>query len=136
MIGISYSDHTRDRAALTHIMRQLPEDAYSILLYHPPDLADTAAELGIDLYLSGHTHAGQIRVPFYGALFTASIHHKQFERGRYDLGDTTLYVSRGIGMEGKGAPRARFLSPPEVVVIDLHSPGNKSTPRALGYMDS
>ncbi|MBN1813994.1 MAG: hypothetical protein JXA14_19310 [Anaerolineae bacterium] len=41
--------------------------------------------------------------------------------GRYEEGNTTLYVSRGLGMEGKGAPRARFLAPPEIVLWTLSS---------------
>jgi len=41
--------------------------------------------------------------------------------GRYEKNDTTLYVSRGLGMEGLGAPRARFLAPPEIILWDLSS---------------
>jgi predicted MPP superfamily phosphohydrolase len=75
----------------------------------------------VDLYLAGHTHGGQIRLPLFGAVFTASAYGKRYEQGHYSVGDTTLYVSRGIGMEGMGAPRARFLCPPEIVVVNLGS---------------
>jgi predicted MPP superfamily phosphohydrolase len=40
--------------------------------------------------------------------------------GRYQLGQMTLYTTRGIGMEGLGAPRARFLCPPEIVLWEIH----------------
>jgi predicted MPP superfamily phosphohydrolase len=78
-----------------------------------------AVEAGVDLYLAGHTHGGQLRLPFFGAIVTASIYGKRYEMGAYRQGDTLLYVSRGVGMEGKGAPRARFLCPPEVVLCTL-----------------
>lgn len=94
-------------------------ERFRILLYHTPDLAPEAAEAGIDLQLSGHTHGGQVRLPFYGALFAASLYGKAFESGRRQVGNLTLYVSRGIGLEGGGAPRVRFNCPPEVVLWEL-----------------
>ena len=57
----------------------------------------------------------------FGALVTSSAFWKRYEAGLYRRGASTLYVSRGIGVEGKGAPRARFLAPPEVVLILLCS---------------
>lgn len=119
LVGVSNLGWARDEAALPPLMREVPLDAYNILLYHTPDLADLAAAEGVDLYLAGHTHGGQIRLPFYGALVTFSRYGKRFEQGRYDLGATTLYISRGLGMEGWAMPRARFLCPPELVVIEL-----------------
>lgn len=92
---------------------------FSILLYHSPDLAPEAAAAGMDMQFSGHTHGGQVRLPLYGALFAASLFGKRFESGRYLLDQMTLYVSRGIGLEGQGAPRVRFLCPPEIILWDL-----------------
>ena len=94
-------------------------ESFDILLYHSPDLAPTAAELGYDLQLSGHTHGGQVRLPLYGALYTSSLLGKRYEAGRYQVGDMTLYVTRGLGMEGKAAPRVRFLCPPEIVLWEI-----------------
>lgn len=94
-------------------------DNATVLLYHSPDLAPDAAEMGIDLQLSGHTHGGQVRFPLYGALYAGSLYGKQFECGRYAVGGLTLYVTRGIGMEGKGAPRVRFLCPPEITLWEI-----------------
>ncbi len=73
----------------------------------------------MDLYLSGHTHGGQVRLPFYGAVFTASYYGKKYEMGQYQLGPATLYVSRGIGMAGGLIPRVRLLCPPELVLVEL-----------------
>jgi hypothetical protein len=39
--------------------------------------------------------------------------------GRYQINQTTLYVSRGIGMEGLKLPRVRFLCPPEIILLEL-----------------
>ena len=91
-------------------------------MYHTPDLVETAAELGVDFYLAGHTHGGQIRLPWLGALMTAPKYGKQYEAGLYRIASTQLYVSRGIGMEGLGMPRVRFLCPPEIVELWLTSP--------------
>lgn len=100
--------------------RQKPSDYFSVLLAHSPDLIIKAADYDFDLYLAGHTHGGQIRVPWYGALVTFSRFGKAFEAGYYKVKNTALYVSRGLGMEGFWwSPRMRFLCPPEVVVITL-----------------
>ncbi len=109
----------RDRGVLAALAAQTPPGAYKLLLYHTPDLAETVDENDIALYLAGHTHGGQIRLPLYGAVVTFSAYGKKYEMGRYTLGQTTLYVSRGLGMEGSVAPRARFLCLPEIVVVDI-----------------
>lgn len=119
LVGVGNRQLSRDQGVLRRLMKSVPDNAYSILLYHTPDLIETAAENGVALALAGHTHGGQIRLPFYGAAFTGSMYGKTYEAGRYQVGSTTLYVSRGIGMEGHHAPRARFLCPPEIVVFDL-----------------
>jgi hypothetical protein len=99
--------------------RLLSTERFTVLLYHSPDLAPDAAELGVDLMLSGHTHGGQIRLPGFGALVTSSLYGKAFEMGRYQQDGLTLYVTRGLGMEGSGAPRFRLLCPPEVVLWEI-----------------
>jgi predicted MPP superfamily phosphohydrolase len=110
-----------DAPRLRSLLDGNPGQAFTLLLYHSPDLMPEAVELGVDLYLCGHTHGGQIRLPLFGALITSSDFWKRYEMGRYEESGTTLYVSRGFGMEGMGAPRARFLSPPEIVLWTLSS---------------
>ncbi len=99
------------------------EEQYKILLYHKPDEIKNARDLGIDLYLTGHTHGGQIRLPFYGAMMTLSDYGKKYESGLFREGDTTMYVSRGIGTEDDGLLRARFLCPPEITYIEIIGTG-------------
>jgi predicted MPP superfamily phosphohydrolase len=112
-------DMARDRALLKKMMLSAPKTGLRLLDFHPPDIAPEANEAGIDLYLCGHTHGGQIRLPLIGALFSSSHLGNQFIMGRYELGTTTLYTARGVGLEGLGAPRARFLCPPEIVLWEI-----------------
>jgi uncharacterized protein len=90
-----------------------------VVLHHTPDLAEQAAALGVDLYLCGHTHGGQICPPLVGPLVTASRFGRRYARGLRRVGGTIVYTSRGLGLEGLGAPRIRFLSRPELVWIRL-----------------
>ena len=120
LVGVTCDrDPQADSAALDAVLRGLPEDSYTILMYHTPDLMPEAAQRGIGLYVAGHTHGGQWRLPFYGAVLTSSVYGKRYEMGHYVQGATELYVSRGLGMEGLAAPRARFICPPEAVLLML-----------------
>ncbi len=119
LLGLSYIDTLRDEQDLLLLASKAKADDFTILLYHKPDLAYAARDLGVDLYLCGHTHGGQVRLPFIGAIYANSRYGKTFEMGRYTLDQMTLFVSRGLGFTGGSAPRVRFLAPPEVVVIDL-----------------
>lgn len=108
------------------------ESPFTILLYHTPDLAPNAANTGvIDLQVSGHTHAGQIRLPWFGAAFAGSLYGKRFEWGRMQVGKMVLYVTRGIGLEGKAAPRVRFLCPPEIVLWEIDGEEKSASPDTL-----
>ncbi len=91
---------------------------FSILVGHNPNFA--LEEPAADLYLAGHTHGGQVVLPFLGPLITFSDLPNAQVAGRTDFPNgSTLIVSQGIGMERYDAPRLRFLCPPELVVIDL-----------------
>jgi predicted MPP superfamily phosphohydrolase len=112
-------DLEADVGKLQRVLDGGADDAFTLLLYHTPDVMPAAVRAGVDLYLAGHTHGGQLRLPWFGAILTASRYGKRYEMGEYHEGRTMLYVSRGIGLEGKGAPRARFLCPPELVLFTL-----------------
>ena len=92
---------------------------FTVFAYHYPDLVEDLRDPGPDLYLAGHTHGGQVALPFYGALVTLSKFDKRYEAGLYTVGSTTLYVNSGIGMVGGSAPRVRFFARPEVTLITL-----------------
>lgn len=107
-----------DPVGLEQLLADAPADAVRIVLYHYPEGTDLAARYGADLVCAGHTHGGQVALPFYGAIVTLSSAGKRLEAGHYRLGDTHAYVSRGVGCEG-GIPRLRFLARPEVTLIRL-----------------
>lgn len=90
-----------------------------VVAFHTPDAVEEIARLGPDLYLAGHTHGGQIRLPLLGAIVVPSRFDKRYEAGLYRVAQTALYVSRGLGMEPQPAPQLRFLCRPEIAVIDL-----------------
>lgn len=104
---------------LTAALAQIPKNEFSILVHHYPDLIEDAARAEVDLYCAGHTHGGQVAMPFYGALVTFSKFGKKYEGGTYQIDKTRLNVNRGIGMEGGNVPRVRFWARPEITVIDI-----------------
>ncbi len=117
--GAPYGDAGKIKDALDVV----PPGAFTVLLYHTPDeILDVAGLNKVDLYCAGHTHGGQVALPLYGALVTLSKFGKRYEAGLYRERETWLYVNRGIGMEGGGAPRVRFWSRPEVTLIELVAP--------------
>ena len=104
---------------LSETLDQIPKNEFSIFLFHYPDLIEEVSRAEIDLYCAGHTHGGQVAMPFYGALVTFSKFGKEYEGGTYQKGKTWLNVNRGIGMEGGNIPRVRFWARPEITVIDI-----------------
>lgn len=120
LVGVACSHRQQlDTERLAQTMDGIPAGAFTILLYHSPDLIHEAVGHQVDLYLGGHTHGGQLRLPIYGAIATASRYGKQYVSGLFEEGGTTMYISRGLGFEGGSMPRARFLCRPEIVSIDL-----------------
>lgn len=122
LVGITCT-HNPDLDEKT-LAELLPKDqsdkkTFNILLYHSPDLAPNASQFDVDLQLSGHTHGGQVRIPIFGALYTGSLYGRLFQAGRYLVNDMTLYISRGLGLEGAIAPRVRFLCRPELIIWEL-----------------
>ena len=101
------------------VLDAVPPEKFSVYLYHAPDHAEDLGGLNVDLYMCGHTHGGQVCLPLYGAFTTLSRFGKKYESGRYEIDGMTLYVNRGIGMEGGHMPRVRFWCPPEITVFDV-----------------
>ncbi len=123
LVGIRLHGSRVDAPTLQQVDGNLPaNNVPKFLLYHTPDLAPKAAELGYDFYFAGHTHGGQIALPFFGAVFTASEYGRKYAAGMYNLGgpaQTRMYVTRGIGMEGINTPRARLFARPEISILNF-----------------
>jgi predicted MPP superfamily phosphohydrolase len=94
-------------------------DNYTVVLSHYPNHIVEREMSSANLYLCGHTHGGQVRLPLWGAIVTLSKTGKKYECGHYTLGDMEIYVNRGLGMEGGAVPRVRFLCRPEITIIDI-----------------
>lgn len=115
LAGVSCNNSSKWRS----VINKIPLDQFCIFLYHYPDLIEDIAGSGIDLYLAGHTHGGQVALPLYGAMITFSRFGKKYEAGKYIANKTILYVNRGIGMEGGNIPRVRFFARPEITVFNI-----------------
>ena len=82
---------------LAEAMANHPGDAITVLLMHEPDLAPRyAPDKRIHLQLSGHSHGGQVRLPFYGALILPYLSWK-YPMGLYNIDGMWLYTNRGLG---------------------------------------
>ncbi|MGC9395715.1 MAG: metallophosphoesterase [Anaerolineae bacterium] len=95
-----------------------PHDKFHVVLGHSPNFSLGA--VNADLLIAGHTHGGQVQLPFIGPLMTLTVAPRAWASGVTTIAPgKMLVVSRGIGMERANAPRLRFLCRPEVVVIDV-----------------
>jgi predicted MPP superfamily phosphohydrolase len=106
------------RANLDRALEARPDGMTTVLLAHDPDRFPQAAKKGVDLVLSGHTHGGQIAVPFVARHINASKLAHHYHLGLYEDGDARLYVHPGLGTTG---PPIRLGVAPAVVVLRLRS---------------
>ena len=112
--------------------READPHAFNIVFAHPPDFVLGIEDQPVDLCLAGHTHGGQIRVPFHGPLITATEVPNELARGFHQVGRTRLNTSAGIGAEhAHGLPSIRFNCPPEITMIRL-VPADETIVRAQG----
>ena len=96
------------------------ETAFKILLGHAPDYAMILKDMPIDLCIAGHTHGGQVRLPFFGPLTIYSKIPKAWALGFRKIGIPYLNVSAGVGSNRFGGlPPIRFNCPPEFTLIEL-----------------
>lgn len=95
-----------------------PERDFTLLLAHSPDQAEAARRAcdAVGLVVSGHTHGGQVRFPFVGAVRNPSEHERLYEEGLRRRPWTQVYTSRGVGTVHLPL---RFLCRPEVAILEL-----------------
>jgi uncharacterized protein len=107
----------RDR--LDQVLAALPSEGAAILLAHEPDFAEQSAATGrFDLELSGHSHGGQVKLPFVKRILPPLAY--KYPIGQYTVGTMIQYTNRGIGMSGLPL---RFNCRPEITVFTLQSMG-------------
>ncbi|QWI72995.1 metallophosphoesterase (plasmid) [Bacillus mycoides] len=105
-------------------LQQLNPKDFNLLLVHEPDVADEVREFPVDFQISGHSHGGQVQLPFGKLMISTSLGKKYIE-GLYSLEgkrkNLQLYVNRGIGTT---RARLRFLCKPELSVFVLQQTDN------------
>jgi len=100
----------------------VPAGTPIVALSHMPDVVREASWRGIDAVIAGHTHGGQVRIPFVGALTTRSALGTYYDHGRFDFpapnarGLTTLFINSGVGMS---VLPVRFWCPPRWAVLEV-----------------
>ena len=93
-----------------------PPDAFVLLLVHTPERIAQAEKAGASLYLCGHTHGGQIRLPLLGALSKNAKCTREQSMGKWREGNMQGYTTTGLGTTDVPV---RFLCPPEATIITL-----------------
>lgn len=106
------------RADLDLALKERPDNVPTVLLAHDPDRFPQIAKRKVDVVLSGHTHGGQVAMPFLSRWINASKLAHHFHIGAYQDGDSTLYVHPGLGTTG---PPIRLGAAPAVVIHTLRS---------------
>jgi len=111
-------------AALAHVTDSAP----IVLLAHEPDIFSVVPER-IALTLAGHTHGGQVYIPFVGrpSLATGMARYAKYAYGHIVENGRHLIVSSGLGLS---AYPVRFLVPPEIAIVTLGSPADRETPQS------
>lgn len=103
-------------ASLPRALRSIPRGRPVILLSHNPQIVASAAHYSVDLVLSGHTHGGQVRLPFLERKKNGEPLRRRFHTGWDSWGRTRIYISRGIGTI---VLPVRLACPPEMPVFTL-----------------
>jgi uncharacterized protein len=115
LVGVG--DQMTGREDVARAVRGLPEGPTPLVLAHGPRTADHLAPLSRPMVcLSGHTHGGQINIPFLTPIILSGFGREPYLRGRHQVGRVSLYVNRGIGMSGI---KVRVNAAPEVTLATL-----------------
>lgn len=116
MVGVD-DPHWYEVADLSRALSDVPPDVPKILLAHSTEIIPEACEAGIDYYICGHTHGGQICLPGQIPILNSSKFHREFISGGWSYeGRMMGYTSRGTG---NSLLPVRFNCPPEITIHQL-----------------
>lgn len=109
-------DLWEDKTPLDTLLQDVPDSDCRIVLAHNPDTADTQFSSRVDLMISGHTHGGQVRIPFVGTP-VLPVENKNYSSGlKTSSRGLSVFISRGIGWS---ILPVRFNCFPEIAVLEL-----------------
>jgi len=109
-------DLMEDHRNLDQVLTKIPDRDCRIVLAHNPDTADSDYSRRIDLILAGHTHGGQVQIPFYGPPYLP-VRNKNYVSGVVTTSRSSqMFISRGIGWS---ILPVRFNCYPEIAVLEL-----------------
>ncbi len=108
---------------VSEAIAETPEAGPVILLAHYPSTAFDVPAGRVQLQLSGHTHGGQVRLPWLGCVFTNDRIPTRMARGLHRIGGTLVHVTAGLGTSG--TLPYRFRCPPEVSILTLEAAGTE-----------
>lgn len=111
--GDAYTDH----AHLDQALKGAP-GGFRFLLTHSPEILPQLEKADIDYAVCGHTHGGQVAIPFIGAIYVPGQGvFPKYSRGRYQVGRAALYIDSGVGVTGMDL---RFLVQSQIVLHVFH----------------
>lgn len=111
--GDAYTDH----AHLDQALKGAP-GGFRFLLTHSPEILPQLEKADIDYAVCGHTHGGQVAMPFIGAIYVPGQGlFPKYSRGRYQVGKAALYIDSGVGVTGMDL---RFLVQSQIVLHVFH----------------
>ncbi|MGJ9459603.1 metallophosphoesterase [Oceanobacillus sp. CF4.6] len=116
LVGIDNASTNHDN--LDRAFDNVDQESYTILLSHTPTIFEKSRPIPADIFLSGHTHGGQVRIPFIGALVAPDQgFFPKLEKGTYEfVVNQFLYIDSGLGTSV--AP-VRFLNQSQVSLIEI-----------------
>jgi uncharacterized protein len=115
---------------LSAALRGVPAEAFKILLVHTPEIITEAEAAGVDVYLCGHTHGGQVCLPFIGPVITKTNCSRAYARGVWTYKKLQGYTNPGVGTSGIPV---RFFCPPEIGLVELRCARHHAHEPALAH---
>ena len=115
IIGIDFPDIEDEQ--LQNLVKDVPVGNLKLALLHMPRKLDRFVDSDVDVVFAGHTHGGQVRVPYLGALITDSELPRANASGLFRRKNTDFHISQGLGSDPK--TNFRVFCPPKATVIEI-----------------
>ncbi len=113
---ILYKTRSFFEKKIKDLLGSVPSDEPCVVLIHRPEQIPLVLSLGAELVLCGHTHGGQMRLPFSLQFYNQSEECKKYNKGIYHVDNSIVNVSAGVGTSDISM---RFLCPPEISLLEI-----------------